>query len=309
MENEIIETSHQVLKGHTTSTRICGFSTGENGSKLLFTAGGKLQLKCWKWNDLAEIFYLVSEMEGDRMKHIGNRTESSMLKTSRILDISVLPMEDDIHILFCGRSDKILKVLMYEESTSQFISASEIDHGATIFSVCSLQLGIGFITASGGSDGIINIYYGTYRNKKVHMKKNVLYSYIAHQSGVDSIDMKLVNNSIYIISGGDDSHIHITQISATEIGDECIIEPLNQKYIPTMHFSSIKGIYLNFPYIYSTGPDHRLMKNYIDTENFDLVYEDSFITEIAHASDLDYFNIGGENYVVIVGEGMQVIKV
>ena len=113
------------------------------------------------------------------------------------------------------------------------------------------------------------------------------------KSGVKALHVHF-NESIYILSGGDDNALCLLKVNPDDLTFE--------KYVDlNAHSSSVVGVYMKDNVIYSTSIDQRLNKYLLTSKGLEFV-QDTFV-EIADCSAMAV-----SNQLAIVGHGIQVFS-
>eukprot|EP00029_Vermamoeba_vermiformis_P011031 TRINITY_DN5961_c0_g1_i1.p1 TRINITY_DN5961_c0_g1~~TRINITY_DN5961_c0_g1_i1.p1 ORF type:complete len:1093 (+),score=253.56 TRINITY_DN5961_c0_g1_i1:267-3281(+) len=307
----------QTLRQHTCSTRTIAFSQHPNSSDvLMFSGGGKLQLKCWRSFEVKQgsnsmkTFHLLSSLEAQ-----------SADTQCRIMELNAFPLPwmhgKLLHCIVASRSDAFMTVMLFDQDSKQFTVLGALRHGSPIVSLNTLQITHNDTPAllifSGGTDGYIRVWDVTAMiNTSSTETLQAIFEVKAHQLGADSMDIvEMAPNSYVLSSGGDDQSVFV---AAFEVQTDPKLKLLNwrQKSYVDVHTSSIKGLQCDGTHVYTAGPDQRLNIWKIEHSSSDiaLTWHAACLLEVADVSSIALKRVDNGRVVVIaVGDGMQVLEV
>ncbi|RHZ50868.1 hypothetical protein Glove_490g36 [Diversispora epigaea] len=343
------------IKKHTSVIRSIEWSYGKG--LLLFSSGASEELVCWKVevkfkNDTIIENSLNSQVADVNCLEWALCPAISEIPETRIMDISVFSIvpSQGIHIIAAGYSDSALRVWLFDEESREFLLIGYAKyHFKCILQVEHLIIKAfnemntdGIIIFTVATDGRIAIFdisqvvfkiLDTYKNENTSFTHQNLgdpiYSYQAHQSGVNCISIhKISKNSknittstferfittFMIATGGEDNAIAIKFLDITiSLLYDISIQIIND----TLLFSISLDQHLNLwkiPYLDSIGSKES--KNFRDNigsnrdndQEFQLI-KSEFIN-VHDISSMDISNIGdsGEMIISITGIGIELLK-
>jgi WD40 repeat protein len=307
----------QTLRQHTCSTRTIAFSQHPNSSDvLMFSGGGKLQLKCWRSFEVKQgsnsmkTFHLLSSLEAH-----------SADTQCRIMELNAFPIPwidgKLVHCVIASRSDAFMTVMLFDQDSKQFSVLGALRHGSPIVSLNTLQITRNGAPASlifsGGTDGYIRVWDITAMLKMTSTETlQPIFEVKAHQLGADSMGIVEVAPRSYVLSsGGDDQSVFV---AAFEVHTEPELKLMNwrQKSYPDVHTSSIKGLQCDGSYVYTAGPDQRLniWKIVHTSTDIALTWHAACLMEVADISSISLKRLeNGRVIVIAVGDGVQLLEV
>ncbi|OXU24481.1 hypothetical protein TSAR_014047 [Trichomalopsis sarcophagae] len=293
--------------GHLSSIKcisILSLTIYENMSKfLIFSGGGRAQLKIWEIiinfsesafvnEDLSckdLLSYMLHGPDKERNKiWVGKELMYNADPETRYMDISTLRNPDhtcDI-LIFIACSDGYLRTLNYN------VESNEIKLIDTL--------------AYKTSNKIVSI-----RNLPIDDKLNIS----LHQSGINSFDIKVVNDSEYIlVTGGDDNLLSILIFEITLTSSENLFIRTKSSWKSTSsHHAQITGLkLLNDNRLVSVGADQKLLvhKYSVDGSKISsvLVEEKTLCISDVQGLTLCENQMNSTELFCIYGKGLQLLK-
>lgn len=154
---------------------------------LVFTAGAKDTIFAYSWTNSNKCFLIAS-----RSQPLNERV------SVRITDISAFESLDSTVILVACCSDGYLRAFSFLDS---FKLIQEIEIGKCLLVVESIRSKDTITVVCGSSEGIVRSYH--WKSNLLHLVDQVK----IHQSGVNSLDLRLIDGGLQILSGGYDGAI------------------------------------------------------------------------------------------------------
>ncbi|CAH1783035.1 unnamed protein product [Owenia fusiformis] len=344
-------------------------STTSPHSMILFSGGGRAQIKVWCIN----IFTAMSSISENGTKNnarevqcqyelLTSYTMSQSLKRqkhwrstqvdsnpeTRFMDVTACNLgeslkNDDLHgfhFLAAGCSDGFLRFYSFQEKTNNLTLVGDSD----FHQHCVLTIGHEVITIdgapslivySGGTDGkialwdISKIFSKTTEKSELTLDADISPVLIlpAHQSGVNSICIRQVHDSEYVVaSGGDDNSLAIHLLTATQKSEslqrntfQLTLSVIKRCVQLSAHGAQITGIQaLEGGDIITASIDQRLNVWRIspDFKKIDCILSRYVSVADIASMDLSNVNITNEDSsskwqdqtVVVCGEGFQLLK-
>ena len=183
-----------------------------NGTVLLFTGGGRAQLKVWRilnlngelvGSELADYMLRGSDKDVRRAW----REAQSVVRhdpETRFLSIELVKKIDQVYI-YVGCSDSILRIFMFSHNKISLLREEKVqEHCFLQVKHISLNQD-GFILSSTTGGSIF-----------VWSSKDILsedyYEFKLHQSGINSLDVQENETYCLLISGGDDNALVLSKV-------------------------------------------------------------------------------------------------
>lgn len=201
-----------VLRGHVSSVKCIKPLDLRNGTVLLFTGGGRAQLKIWRILNLdgelvgSEIAdYMLRGSDKD-IRRAWREAQSEVRHDpeTRFLSLEIIEEKNGVYI-YVGCSDSILRVFIYSKNTISLLQEGKFqDHCILLVKQFSLNKN-GFILSctTGGS-----IY--SWRRKNILSED--YHEFKLHQSGINSLDILEKESHCLFVTGGDDNALVLSQI-------------------------------------------------------------------------------------------------
>ncbi|CAG8525087.1 2486_t:CDS:10, partial [Diversispora eburnea] len=275
------------IKKHTSVIRSIEWSYGKG--LLLFSSGASEELVCWKVEVKFKNDTIIIENSVANVNCLewASCPAISEIPETRIMDISVFSIipGQGIHIIAAGYSDSALRVWLFDEENREF-----------------LLIGYAKIAMFDISQVVFKIL-NTYKNENTSFTHQNLgdpiYSYQAHQSGVNCINIhKIPKNSKNIATNTFEKFI-TTFMIATD-------QHLNLWKIPSL--DSIKYIESKESKDFRDNDFCDIDSNSDNNQEFQLI-KSEFIN-VHDTSSMDILNIGesGEMIIAITGIGIELLK-
>ena len=319
---EVVATN-QCHVGNILSLATCCYS---NGSKFLFSAGGRGSLKAWEINlgktrSMFEIYYYSNEISAKPIYKRKSKKEEFEIDDFRITTVSVLG--GNIPLVFCGCSDGYIRVYVFDQDEG-FRLVSLVEHAkrCVLASCLYLQNNLTPFLLSAATDGAIVIWNLSplllYLEQNENISQDISPSnlfekssvFIAHQSGVNSI-FTLHNppfNTLKVASAGDDNCVTITTIES----NQKVHNVTNQISDSHQHASSIMStrlLYLDAViYLVTVGRDQVLKLLRLDETANKLILVSKEELSVTNISGMECKLFGNQLVVFVFGEGIQCIS-
>ncbi|KAI9208010.1 uncharacterized protein BJ171DRAFT_259478 [Polychytrium aggregatum] len=251
------------VRKHLSVVRGAALSTGTNGQLVLFTAGAREELRCWKLS-------IGLELESVSCVEWASAPRTSHIFETRIMDVSVVHIpHTSLHLVAGAYSDAYVRVWCFDEQTSAFSMVAEsMFHGRCVLKV-NLQLvcNLGRLDAfmfSGGTDGVLACWHLTnlvegLRNPdrdpvSIDLGRPSL-SVSVQQSGINAMHTLIAADSIYVATGGEDNSLTLCHLSLVREGFDLV----SLGYASSAHGSQVTGVHLQSPTVLlSCSTDQRL---------------------------------------------------
>ncbi|XP_011502561.1 PREDICTED: WD repeat-containing protein 6 [Ceratosolen solmsi marchali] len=266
------------FNGHLSSIKCISIFTvliDKNISKhLIFSGGGRAQLKLWEItiktntannNTLSNenisckdlLSYMLHGLDKKRNKiWVGNELIYNTDTETRYMDISTInnPQNMDNILVFIACSDGCLRSFSYSIQTNQIKLINTLMNKNR----CILKVHITMAT-----DGLLNIWNVISTNDIFEIKNVTIdgkHDLSLHQSGINSFDIKILNNYEYILAtGGDDNLLNLLIFKIIFQHNEVLsIHVVSSWGTISIHSAQITGIILLHNRIISVGRDQKL---------------------------------------------------
>lgn len=202
------------------------------------------------------------------------------------------------HYVIAGDSAGQLQLMLFHISVAQYtnncIYTSTSNHSKyCILSLAHVLYNNDHIVVAGNTDGKLYIY--RYDNKQLNLL-NVL---PVHQSGVNDITITLVNDSLHIITCGDDQSITCCTLNnSSTVDSQWIVHT-----VFNAHYSNIRSVSSYNNLIVTCAYDqHLIIWNIINNQLIQLS------DDIIELPDVQSIDINHKNTIVIAGHGLQLCK-
>ncbi|CAH1183436.1 unnamed protein product [Phaedon cochleariae] len=274
---------------------------------LIFSAGGRAQIICWKLEcffENGQLTNLVCSEQHSYYKVI-NSEESEM----RFMHLSVADISGNV-VLFCACSDgniKLFTVEQEEKFTMKFLK--NLFYGLRcIFLVDTLTILNQKILVTAATDGKLafwqlnNIFNGD-NFKPFHTIQ-------VHQSGINAFaKIALNDNHLLFLTGGDDCAVILNYIGFSySVEGFLIIEEID-KFIDTgSHWAQITGCFFSPQYFMTASVDQRLLifKWEVSAEKIICKLVSKYNTSIPDLKGIVCFENGDFN-IFLYGKGIEYI--
>jgi WD40 repeat protein len=254
----------QTLRGHTSSTRCVAITKHPRSDNLLlFTGGGRLQLKVWTARILQATFHQIASLE----------IPSDATTHCRIMSLEVLPISsykennEVLHLVVMGCSDSYLKLYVFDENTKKFTLVRSLKQNSAILSMRILHRPESFVSLLfvGTNDGRLTVWnlnslipFSLFApemqsrfvvpNDEQNENIKPLHVFVAHQCGTDALDIvSLHQNRHILVSGGDDQSLFIVLFETAPLPSTSNVIELFELFIvaqrrfENLHTSAISG--------------------------------------------------------------------
>lgn len=327
-----------IVNGHISSIKCLAILNIENTElfckNLIFSGGGRAQLKVWQLNmklkngellrdnltcKLLESFMLRgTDKERKKMSKTLKNTFDIDPET-RFMDISVQSYSEDSNsiLVFLACSDGYLRILSWS-AESKFKVENSIEYNRCILKVYSFMHRGNLIVLTMATDGVVNFWDFSYllpdgKNRAVTSKPFTQWR--IHQSGINSFDIKQIDSHEYLFAtGGDDNLISLIlfRINLHENGD-LSSEILKNVNSSDSHYTQITGIkFYQENKLCSVGTDQKVIihRYSLKSDALLLEKENEFVTCVSDVQGmaLSEFNEDGNKFICTYGKGFEFIS-
>lgn len=259
----------ETYDGHISSVKTLEVLNLKNSDEfsrnLVFSAGGRAQLKVWEINIknrgiIASDDVVASEltefmMRTDRDRKNVQKQEHLyfMDPETRFMDIASYLCDVNLVILFVACSDGFIRIFCYNIELFKLTLISRISY----FNRCILKVHCflnenDVILLSMATDGFINLWNvnciieGVKNNEKLEnghlINEGVPFAkWRPHQSGINSYDFLDNSNEYFIASGGDDNKINISIFEIKNSSGNKVFKLKDEWASSSMHCAQITG--------------------------------------------------------------------
>ncbi|KAF7987520.1 hypothetical protein HCN44_003282 [Aphidius gifuensis] len=304
---------------------------------LVFSVGGRAQLFVWQINvktnkqlisieDVTMIeltSFMLNSNDKDRRKTTKNN-KYLMNPDTRFMDITTYQIDSNTIILFIACSDGFIRIFTYNITNNIIFYATELLYmNRCIIKIHTFLHETNVIVMTMATDGKINFW---------HINKSIINNILSqkndnniddlikpfgslsiHQSGINSYDLKMINNLYYLTTGGDDNklNINIFKINTSEANELSIFDLANW-YTSTAHSAQITGVkFIDDNHIASVAIDQKfVIHNY--TYNNEILKVKLFKNEQFFIADVQGLELIHENNNKIIacayGQGLSMIN-
>ncbi|KAH0550310.1 WD repeat-containing protein 6 [Cotesia glomerata] len=203
--------------------------THEETKNLVFTVGGRAQIKVWEIsidldkniltnNDVtvAELAkFMIRDIDKSRRKTWQQKQQTYFIDPeTRFMDVQAYLQSENKIIIFIACSDGFLRIMSYDISLRDIKMVNEISYyNRCIIKIHTFVHEKELILISMATDGFINLWSvnsmieGSLNDKNT---KEPFKLWISHQSGINSYDFCKKNDNYLLLTGGDDNKICLT---------------------------------------------------------------------------------------------------
>ncbi|KAG5900024.1 hypothetical protein JTB14_009104 [Gonioctena quinquepunctata] len=309
--------THVTLKSHLSSIRSLAIhkmrESSEKGNEtyLVFSAGGRAQIFCWK----LECFF-ENNVLGDLTcseQHSYYKVIDSVESEMRIMDLCVCEIGNKI-VLFAACSDGNIQVFHVKQNKNFRLEFCKnvFYKLKCILLISHMRVFENDILISMATDGKLVFWdvsdiFG--ENESVPFE-----SIQAHQSGINAFSMKkLENNRTLFLTGGDDNSVKFNYVEFCSEQGNLFLKKIDTFTENGLHWAQITGSFLNEAYAMTASIDQRLVVFRWRIENEKIVCNciskyNSSVTDLKglvcfENSDFDVFLYGnGIEFVRIVAQ-------
>ncbi|CAH2233658.1 jg10625 [Pararge aegeria aegeria] len=284
---------------------------------LLVSAGGRAQIcaKIITFNEEIStseelVNYLIKGTDKKRKQNRNWKDYSVDFDAeTRIMDIEVLKNEDSNFSIITGCSDGVLRIFLLEnESNIEFKMMKEIKyHETCILKTHLFKFVSKDILATTTTRGSVAFW----DMEKVCTDLNPIFEMNTNKSGVNSIDIKVINdNNVLIATGGDDNAIHLNILEIKDI-DLKLMKIANKWSSDAYHCSQITGLKLVNDFMVTTSIDQRITLFRLTIQsNINCKFISQTYSDIADIQGIDVISFSKNSIKVCVfGKGLEVLDI
>lgn len=301
--------SKLVLKSHLSSIRtITSYDISEQCSEnihsfLIFSAGGRAQIICWKLNVNKELNVICKE---EYSYYESLRNDESEV---RVMDLFVTKMYSRL-ILCSACSDGNIKVFTIENKNGQYsleLFTSIFHKLRCIMKIHYFVIFGKFILVSMATDGYLTFWDISDIFNAVDIQP--FGSIKIHQSGINSYTSKVLdNNKLIFLTGGDDNAVVLTFVMfELNENNKITLKVMSNFTDVGTHCAQITGLHLTAEYFLSTGIDQRIAlfwwKIHSQTVNCRLILK--YNTPISDIKGLKCFEKSNRWDIIVFGNGLE----
>ncbi|KAI8060142.1 WD40-repeat-containing domain protein [Gongronella butleri] len=325
-------TTHSVLRKHASVVKCVQWSDGID--TLLFTAGGKEQLRCWKLDlrkQAGTASLALNCLEWATCPMVGDKSTET-----RIMDLTsfVYNKIKGIHLIGAVYSDSMIRIFVFDELTRKF--ALVVD--GTWHAKCILQMDHCLVQQDQGRDRLLFFTAATDGRVAVWDISSALFAtletmdvlvdpthpstkftepishFSVHLSGVNALQVVHWDaQTLLVMTGGEDNAMAATLIDKTT----CAVVS-GPAHVPDAHASSLTGLHvLHAPtstdhsvLVATTSIDQRLNLWKVAQCGSDLQITliNAAFVDVPDPSALHGLQHGDETYLAATGIGLQAFK-
>ncbi|CAM9703884.1 unnamed protein product, partial [Chrysoparadoxa australica] len=293
----------QTLERHLSSTRAVAFSCVEQGQGpvMVFTGGGKLQLKAWKL--LGQWCEPPMHCMVTRHTRAVRRVAKGMEEGHRILALAAWPAVDEgVHLVAVGDSEGFIATYRCSEEGKWEEAAVLQAAGRTVLCLRHFQVSGRRVLASGGTDGMVQLWDVALALDGG--RGHPFAAYHAHSAGTNCLDVVQLggNEGCLVCTGGDDQALTTAQLRRAD--GEWLLNPAWR--LEGASGSAVRGLSAQGKVVFSVGLDCRLCAWEV-TEELQLLWRAGWMTDVSECCDLDTVLMSdGSTLAVVVGQGVSV---
>ncbi|KAK2584051.1 hypothetical protein KPH14_006501 [Odynerus spinipes] len=339
-----------IFDGHISSIKSIAILNLENTKLksiyLIFSCGGRAQIKCWQmditWGkDILSIesvscvdlnTHMLFGKDQNRKKNWQESKQSYAIEPeTRYMDIKVYysSCKPTCALLFIACADGYLRIFIYNIATNDvhpILYTKCADH--CILKVHVLEFNEKLIVLTMSTDGIVryfnftDIILGTFKNTSsiYHNQKNFDIMPFAtiklHQSGINSYDLRNINDNQYLlVTGGDDNLLCLVlfQIVISEDNNNISIQILSKYETLSVHYAQITGIKLTSNKIFSVSIDQQVITHIYSCES-NKISAEVLSTELTSVSDVQGIVLStdvksSDALLYVYGNGFELLSV
>ncbi|KAI8579739.1 hypothetical protein K450DRAFT_240091 [Umbelopsis ramanniana AG] len=330
--------SLRTVRKHSSVIKSIVYSIGKE--TLLFTSGASEELRCWKLDSHPPQGTLASDFDPSKdlldisCLELAASPLVSDIKETRIMDTSVFCIDAHrgYHILAAAYSDSTTRLWLFDEVAKKFyLIADGVWHMKCLLQIQHLLVednagGQGIIIITSATDGklafwnatsVVNQFIESYKAGAILELVKLpepFYSYQAHLSGVNAIDIKQQEDgSFWLASGGEDNAFALNWLDIRYDSREDVPASATAKAdiakIEGAHASSITGVHIVNRRVLTVSTDQRLNVWDVDTtQGVKLSLGDAHYIDVPDPSAMDVTVHNDTIVVGVTGIGFQLLK-
>ncbi|KAK0176366.1 hypothetical protein PV328_000510 [Microctonus aethiopoides] len=335
--------------GHISNVKsiaVLNLQNDKNCTKnIVFTGGGRAQLKIWEINidnckdklsqeNLTVIektaFMLRGTDKARRKTWLDNNQPFFMDPETRFMNIcaNFHPSDNNIIILFIACSDGFIRILLYNINCNNLKLITGIPyHHRCIIKIHTFIHEHELILMSMATDGFVNFWSMNSTIEEASLNDNDKYTerestlipfdkWKAHQSGINGYDFRRSkSNEYYLATGGDDNKVNLfiftTAVSMTK---QTSVQILTTWDSNSIHSAQITGIkFIDDNKLLSAGIDQKIVMYHYTYEESCLVVSPiktimTFVSDIQGITLIDNKD-RNEQMICVYGKGLGVISI
>ncbi|XP_033222136.1 WD repeat-containing protein 6 [Belonocnema kinseyi] len=323
----------EILDGHISNVKCLAILNLENTEffckNLLFTGGGRAQLKVWELILKLEKNFLKSEdlscknldsfmlrgTDKERKKIIkALKMNYDVDPETRFMDINVYvnPESSDLIFLFVACSDGFLRIFSFNRDDLKLKIENTIEYSRCILKVHSFTHEDNLIVLTMATDGIINFWNFSFiknQEKEKELPKPFTKIHI-HQSGINSFDLEKVDGNYLLVSGGDDNLLSLIVFNLILLENGNLSAQIVNKWnSSTCHCAQITGVKFCEGKLYSTSTDQKVIVHKYFYKNMELsvIKENEIITCVSDVQGITLCASDelGDTLICTYGKGIE----
>nr|CAH7760308.1 unnamed protein product [Callosobruchus chinensis] len=293
------------LKSHLSSIRAITTYRLDANTNLVFTAGGRAQVICWKLETFTEngTFKKLLCSEQHSYHKLTEVEESEM----RIMDLNAAKINEKI-TLFCACSDGNIQLFSVEPRSGSYrlmFSRNVFYKLKCVIKLSTIKIFGYTLLVTMATDG--NVVFWDVSDPIADIKP--FFHITCHQSGINSYSYLQLDNHLVFLTGGDDNAIVLNYIRIKETDEGLEMETVDQIIDISSHCAQITGAYLSYKHFLTTSVDQKLLVFSWKVKNDKLSCQKSakYITSVTDPQGLKCRENNGYD-VFVYGKGIEIIK-
>ncbi|XP_039295389.1 WD repeat-containing protein 6 [Nilaparvata lugens] len=304
--------SKVVLTGHLSSVRtLAVMPTQEKSRILLFSAGGRAQIKAWELQyDISnedepvvlKSVELASHMINDEIELRKNQknTLPRLDPETRYMDISVRENigKEGHYSVYTACSDGYLRVFDFSLQQTQFTLSTSISLQRCLLKTGILDFENKLLILMTTTNGLVCVWDSVNNEQIINHR--------VFESGVNSCDkFKMAEGEYLIASGGDNCKV------AVDLIDLKHLKVVGLWKSSHLHFSQVSGVKLEDDLLFTVGVDQRLniLKWSMTNNDFQIVHLHQYCSYVPDVHGLSIIRRKDVYTVCIFGVGIEVLEV
>ncbi|XP_057318454.1 WD repeat-containing protein 6 [Microplitis mediator] len=340
LTNEIKLNYLDTYHGHISNVKAIAvvnlIDTNEETKNLVFTVGGRAQLKVWEitvdidknilTNDDVSVVelatFMIRDIDKCKRKTFQQKQQTYFIDPeTRFMDVRAYLNSENKIIVFIACSDGYLRIMSYDISLHEIKLINEISYyNRCIIKIHSFLHEKELILISMATDGFINLWsvnsiiYSDDGDRKI--VKEPFKLWIAHQSGINSYDFCKKDKNYLLLTGGDDNKICLTIFNIVELQNKVLDAKIIADWNSTLiHCAQITGVKFygenNFA---SVAIDQRIVMYHYSLTNSILSVTPLIklikLTSVADVHGITFVSNVNDNkpLACVYGQGIEVIE-